>query len=50
LKIDEKAELTGLTEKGRSGSRKSKRASIDWRFTIPNARHKLKKVYPVREE
>ena len=25
-------------------------ATIDWRFTIPNARDKLKKLYPVREE
>ena len=26
------------------------RATIDWRFTIPNARDKLKKLYPVGEE
>ena len=26
------------------------RATIDWRFTIPNARDKLKKLYPVKEE
>ena len=25
-------------------------ATIDWRFNIPNARDKLKKLYPVREE
>jgi len=25
-------------------------ATIDWRFTFPNARDKLKKLYPVREE
>jgi hypothetical protein len=25
-------------------------ATIDWRFTIPKARDKLKKLYPVREE
>jgi hypothetical protein len=25
-------------------------ATIDWRFTIPNSRDKLKKLYPVREE
>jgi hypothetical protein len=25
-------------------------ATIDWRFTIPNARDRLKKLYPVREE
>jgi hypothetical protein len=25
-------------------------ATIDWRFTIPNTRDKLKKLYPVREE
>jgi len=36
--------LTGFS--ARSGSR----ATIDWRFTIPNARDKLKKLYPVREE
>jgi len=26
------------------------RATIDWRFTIPNTRNKLKKLYPVGEE
>ena len=26
------------------------KAMIDWRFTIPNARDKLKKLYPAREE
>ena len=30
--------------------RNATRATIDWRFTIPNARDKLKKLYPVREE
>ena len=30
--------------------RNTARATIDWRFTIPNARDKLKKLYPVREE
>jgi len=30
--------------------RNAARAMIDWRFTIPNARDKLKKLYPVREE
>jgi hypothetical protein len=30
--------------------RNNSRATIDWRFTIPNARDKLKKLYPVREE
>jgi len=30
--------------------RNAVRATIDWRFTIPNARDKLKKLYPVREE
>jgi hypothetical protein len=30
--------------------RNAARATIDWRFTIPNARDKLKKLYPVREE
>jgi len=30
--------------------RNAARATIDWRFTIPNAREKLKKLYPVREE
>ena len=29
--------------------RNAARATIDWRFTIPNARDKLKKLYPVRE-
>ena len=30
--------------------RNAARATIDWRFTIPNARDKLKKLYPVKEE
>jgi hypothetical protein len=30
--------------------RNAERATIDWHFTIPNARDKLKKMYPVREE
>jgi len=30
--------------------RNAARATIDWRFTIPNARDKLKKSYPVIEE
>jgi hypothetical protein len=30
--------------------RNAARATIDWRFTIPNAREKLKKLYPVKEE
>jgi hypothetical protein len=30
--------------------RNAAKATIDWRFTIPNARDKLKKLYPVREE
>jgi len=30
--------------------RNAARATIDWRFMIPNARDKLKKLYPVREE
>jgi hypothetical protein len=30
--------------------RNTTRATIDWRFTIPNARDKLKKLYPMREE
>jgi hypothetical protein len=30
--------------------RNATRATIDWRFTIPNARDTLKKLYPVREE
>jgi hypothetical protein len=29
--------------------RNAARATIDWRFTIPNARDKLKKLFPVRE-
>jgi hypothetical protein len=32
------------------GQRNAVRATIDWRFTIPNARDKLKKLYPVKEE
>lgn len=31
-------------------ARNAARATIDWRFTIPNARDKLKKLYPLREE
>ena len=30
--------------------RNAAQATIDWRFNIPNARDKLKKLYPVREE
>jgi hypothetical protein len=30
--------------------RNAARATIDWRFTVPNARDKLMKLYPVREE
>lgn len=30
--------------------RNAVRATIDWRFTTPNARDKLKKLYPVGEE
>lgn len=30
--------------------RNAARVTIDWRFTIPNARDKLRKLYPVREE
>lgn len=26
------------------------KATIDWRFTIPNARDKLKRLYPIRDE
>jgi hypothetical protein len=29
--------------------RNATKATIDWRFTIPNARDKLKKLYPVKE-
>jgi hypothetical protein len=29
--------------------RNAARATIDWYFTIPNAKDKLKKLYPVRE-
>jgi hypothetical protein len=29
--------------------RNAARATIDWHFTIPNARDKLKKLYPARE-
>ena len=27
--------------------RNERKATIDWRFTIPNARDKLKRLYPV---
>ena len=30
--------------------RNATRATIDWRLKIPNARDKLKKLYPVRKE
>jgi hypothetical protein len=30
--------------------RNAAQATIDWRFTIPNARDKLRTLYPVREE
>jgi hypothetical protein len=30
--------------------RNATKATIDWRFTIPNARDKLKKLYPVKDE
>jgi hypothetical protein len=30
--------------------RNAAQATIDWRFTIPNARDKLRKLYPVHEE
>jgi hypothetical protein len=30
--------------------RNAARVTINWRFTIPNARDKLKKLHPVREE
>jgi DDE superfamily endonuclease len=30
--------------------RNTAKATIDWRFTIPNARDKLKKLYPVKDE
>jgi hypothetical protein len=29
--------------------RNAAKATIDWRFTIPNARDKLKKLYPIKE-
>jgi len=29
--------------------RNDRKATIDWRFTIPNARDKLKKLYPFKE-
>ena len=32
------------------GERNTIRATIDWRFTIPHARDKLKKLYPVKEK
>ena len=30
--------------------RNAVRAKIDWQFTIPTARDKLRKLYPVRDE
>lgn len=30
--------------------RNNLKATIDWRFTIPNARDKLKRLYPVKDE
>jgi hypothetical protein len=30
--------------------RNSIKATIDWRFTIPNARDKLKRLYPIKDE
>ena len=51
LKKDEKAELIVANEIGAWVSeRNAARATIDRRFTIPNDRDKLKKLYPVREE
>ena len=61
LNESEKADLVALIQKGRSvivaneisaweSERNAGWATIDWRFTIPNARDKLKKLYPVREE
>jgi hypothetical protein len=29
--------------------RNARQATIDWRFTIPNARDKLKKLYPIKD-
>lgn len=57
----EKVELVALTPKGRpiivaneigawEFERNAARAAIDCCFTIPNARDKLKKLYPMREE
>ena len=30
--------------------RNDRRATVDWRFTIPNARDKLKRLYPVHND
>jgi hypothetical protein len=30
--------------------RNNSKATIDWRFTIPNARDKLKRPYPIKDE
>jgi hypothetical protein len=30
--------------------RNARKATIDWRFTIPNARDKLKRLYPVYDD
>ena len=30
--------------------RNDRKATIDWRFTIPNARDKLKRLYPVHDD
>jgi hypothetical protein len=29
--------------------RNDRKATIDWRFTIPSARDKLKKLYPIKD-
>ena len=44
------SQVTVASEVGAwESERNAARATIDWRFTVPNARDKLKKLYPVRE-
>lgn len=45
------ASVEGLTHElaAWEAARNAAQATIDWRFTIPNARDKLKKLYPIKE-
>jgi hypothetical protein len=49
--IDSPSQVIVASEVGTwESERNAARATIDSRFTIANARDKLKKLYPVREE